>query len=413
MNRRKYLTLLATSTCLAGCGKVITETSGREEKNLKDDSNPPSLNKIPLSLDKQSSDTTSVVNLDIRDYSSIDLGNNRAIIGSTGLREIPDSRKPTSDRVSHPGRVAIIKQNDTTWTVETILKPESSFSKSNLHTFGIDVALQKGTAFVCGGGPSVSIFTRQNGHWQRETKLNPPDEASTVAVQDEHVFVGDPGTGILNIYEGAGDWTHQATVKVPDPFSDELGRAISVNGNVAFIGADESAHALVRRKNTWKQTATLLGNEWNDPTPDTEGGVEKNLEKENEFGHSVALSDGTALVGARHETISGVRQAGAVYVYEHDNGVWTKETRLTASDLDDAAKFGSAVALDHDLALIGEPGTDRNITDSASGRIRIGAAHLFEQTSNGWKNALDSRQKIRRHLGEQCLFMQMGDSSHR
>lgn len=71
---------------------------------------------------------------------------------------------------------------------------------------------------------------------------------------------------------------------------------------------------------------------------------------EAQFGTAVAVQDGLAVIGAPRELDASGRQAGAVYVRSTDGALsW----RLTPSDADARYQFGRAVALDADVIVVG------------------------------------------------------------
>jgi len=76
-----------------------------------------------------------------------------------------------------------------------------------------------------------------------------------------------------------------------------------------------------------------------------------------ESGWSVALSGNTALVGApgSEGPIGGSFGAGAAHVYVLQGTSWTRETTLPTPAMFNAARFGEAVALDGDTAVVGLP----------------------------------------------------------
>ncbi len=92
-----------------------------------------------------------------------------------------------------------------------------------------------------------------------------------------------------------------------------------------------------------------------------------------EFGRSVAVQGNRALVGSWFDDALG-DLSGSAYVFDRDEaGVWNETAKLTASDGHEAAKFGSAVALFGDRALVGAIGQDD----------REGAAYVFEREASG------------------------------
>ena len=108
-----------------------------------------------------------------------------------------------------------------------------------------------------------------------------------------------------------------------------------------------------------------------------------NTEAVDEFGISVAVSGGTAVVGAFLEDELGT-DAGAAYVFQRDEGGadnWGEVTKLTASDTDPNDKFGCSVALSGDTAVVGAYIAD------AGGRTGGAAyAYVFERDQGGANN---------------------------
>ncbi len=87
------------------------------------------------------------------------------------------------------------------------------------------------------------------------------------------------------------------------------------------------------------------------------------------FGISVALSGGTAVVGAYledscangvdgNQSDNGCSRAGAAYVFRRSDGVWSQEAYLKASNSGAFDQFGISVALSGDRAVVGADGED-------------------------------------------------------
>jgi hypothetical protein len=93
-------------------------------------------------------------------------------------------------------------------------------------------------------------------------------------------------------------------------------------------------------------------------------------------GYSVAVDGDTAVVGAYGEDDLG-SEAGAAYIFVRDSyGVWSQQQKLTASDGQADDRFGYAVALDGDTAVIGKESWD--FFDPPPG-----AAYVFTRDSAG------------------------------
>jgi hypothetical protein len=90
-----------------------------------------------------------------------------------------------------------------------------------------------------------------------------------------------------------------------------------------------------------------------------------------QFGLSVALDGDTLAVGAPNAAIDNVVQQGAVYVFERHQGgpdAWGQVARLTDGDLGFGGHFGSSVALQGDLLIVG---ADASSSGSGNGQVTI------------------------------------------
>ena len=72
-----------------------------------------------------------------------------------------------------------------------------------------------------------------------------------------------------------------------------------------------------------------------------------------EFSTSVAIDGGVAVIGAQYDDDNGY-DSGSVYVFEQQaDGTWQQIAKLTADDGAEGDWFGSSVALDGDVVVIG------------------------------------------------------------
>jgi hypothetical protein len=88
------------------------------------------------------------------------------------------------------------------------------------------------------------------------------------------------------------------------------------------------------------------------------------------FGSAVSLDGDRALVGAPGDG----SEPGAAYVFVRSGGAWIEEARLSADDGAAADGFGGSVSLDGDRALIGAAGADNE----------SGAAYVFVRSGGEW-----------------------------
>jgi len=89
------------------------------------------------------------------------------------------------------------------------------------------------------------------------------------------------------------------------------------------------------------------------------------------FGFAVSLSGDIALIGADSNDDAGT-DSGSAYIFTRSGGIWTEQQKLTASDAAGGDNFGISVVLDGDTALIGARTDDDTFNDS-------GSAYVFER----------------------------------
>jgi len=96
------------------------------------------------------------------------------------------------------------------------------------------------------------------------------------------------------------------------------------------------------------------------------------------FGHSVAISGDTAVVGAPVQDGPAGRASGAAFVFIRIGGTWMQQQRLVASDASEEAEFGIDVAMDGDTIVVGAHGN----TDFPG--TTAGAAYVFVRRGGTW-----------------------------
>ena len=212
------------------------------------------------------------------------------------------------------------------------------------------------------GAGAVYVFVRENNQWSQQAFLKASNVpicsgfGSSVAISGDTLVVGA-------MYESSG--------------------STGVNGEQDVWGAAVSgaAYVFVRNGETWSQQAYLKAS---------------NTDEGDLFGISVGISGNTIVVGAEHEssnatgvngddTDNSLNQAGAAYVFNHVEGVWSQQAYLKASNPDGLDRFGQAVAIDGDIIVVGAYqedargpfGTD-NISRDA------GAAYVFVRDGEIW-----------------------------
>ena len=98
------------------------------------------------------------------------------------------------------------------------------------------------------------------------------------------------------------------------------------------------------------------------------------------FGQDVKLYDGLLVVGAPEKDVAGASNVGAVYVFEYGEGGWTQQAILMASDPAENARFGETLAVSDQTMVVGSPNT--NIDDDTG--LGTGTAYIFQNVNDVW-----------------------------
>jgi choice-of-anchor B domain-containing protein len=168
-------------------------------------------------------------------------------------------------------------------------------------------------------------------------------------MDEGHVFAGEPSNihtpGRVYVFgEGAdGGWTQQAALEAEDgSVGDSFGAALDVSGSTLVVGAPSvgAAYVFQRQDGSWTQTARLAPAE---------------ADSAESYGGSVAFADGQVFVGAQASQKAQMDDAGAVYVYEQQDGSWTEATALSSSEVPGGSGFGSALMASPDHLLVSAP----------------------------------------------------------
>ena len=98
--------------------------------------------------------------------------------------------------------------------------------------------------------------------------------------------------------------------------------------------------------------------------------------REDYFGYSVSIGGGTALVGAYRDDDAG-DSSGSAYVFRFDGSQWTQQQKLTASDGSPGDAFGSRVAIEDGVIVVGAPSDDAQF-------VNQGSVYVFRFDGSSW-----------------------------
>jgi len=257
--------------------------------------------------------------------------------------------------------------------------------------FGMSVAISGDTAVV--GSPQANgvvnlsgaayVFVRQDGAWNQQAKLVPPDGVGSqfggaVAIDGDTIVVGarlaDAGGAVYVYVRDGVNWVQQGPpLRADDAAADDwFGSSVAIDGDTIVVGAvfeeDDAANSgrgaayvFVRSGETWSQQAKLTAG-------DGAGG--------DQFGSAVAISGERVIVGAPFAT-AGASQSGAAYVFVRSGTTWSPQGKIQVDEV--RAALGTSVSLDGDFAAVGAPNHDE------AGIINAGAVYLYQfQAPDSW-----------------------------
>jgi len=212
-----------------------------------------------------------------------------------------------------------------------------------------------------------------------------------VALEGETAFIGAPQesdvettVGAVYLFSrdqgGAGAWGEMKRLTLADGNpSDYFGQALSADGDTLLVGAPGNSSAVEGGGAVHIFVRDQGG-------PENWGETAKILPSDPRlaarFGTAVALDGDVAVIGAPKDGVPGALY-GAAYVFSRTGGTqgaWTEVKKLSADDPADWDLFGGTVAVSGDLIIVGTPGKMN------AGGVSKGAAYLFGRDRGGPDN---------------------------
>ncbi|MCP3915327.1 MAG: hypothetical protein GY711_07210 [bacterium] len=176
--------------------------------------------------------------------------------------------------------------------------------------------------------------------------------------------------GAAYVYQRSGStWSPLARLEPDDPAPDKLfGAAVATSGSRVVVGASGddalgtragAAYVFEEVGGIWTQVQKLTGS--------SSGAFHL-------FGFSLALDQGRLVVGAPQEEPAGPHHS--VYVFERSPSGWDEVQRITVNFAPDARDFGHCVALSGNALLVGAP--------SVNSGVPPGAVYVFRESAGTW-----------------------------
>lgn len=285
----------------------------------------------------------------------------------------------------------------------------------SLFSYGVSVAVSGDTAIVAASvncafvgfscsGSTAFVFVRSGLTWTEQARLQYDGNPGPVALSGDLALLASVGNGIdgtVRVMRRSGTtWVYDGlplrrnrllnsvgcSSKSTPVDNAQFGYSIAIFGSTAIVGAPEegcrgqtwggenfrsgAAYIFTRAFNGWSSTpATLL------PADGSRDG---------RFGHSVALFDTVAVVGAplNDDSLGGIGgiDAGAAYVFTRaPAGTWSQPTKLLAKDGTIGSQLGFSTAVRYGVVLLGAP-----FNNNGSGAAY---AYRYDTARNQWLQA--------------------------
>lgn len=268
----------------------------------------------------------------------------------------------------------------------------TAMDAATLDNFGSSLAIDGDTAII--GAPQKNkqhgnayVFLRASGKWSQQAKLSADGGVtgdyfgSSVGIKGDTAIVGvsTPDRNMVYVYVRTGTtWSEQAKLTPEDGSAgDYFGAAVALGTDTALIGAPGRligtntspgrAYVFARAGTVWSEQAKLSI---------ADGAAD------DRYGLAVALSGDTAVIGAYKRANGNNLNQGEAYVYARTGTTWSEQARLRASDGAAQDRFGIAVAVGGDIAVIGA----ENAT--VSDHIGQGAAYVFSRSGGTWSESM-------------------------
>jgi len=273
-------------------------------------------------------------------------------------------------------------------------------------SFGFSVALEANTAFVSAHlDHSVSeadlgtvyVFNLVNGDWIESQALRGSDTVDGdqfgyhISSDNNQLIVGAPrhdagsnNSGAAYVFQSTGGsvWLETVQLVADDGVgSDYFGWSVGISGNRTLIGAfgndddgasSGSAYAFYESGGNWVQSNLLLANDGTSRVND-------------QLGNAVALSAGTAFVGAFKDDAqeaSSAHDSGAVYVFDIDLAPTAVDDSVTA--IEDTGLVIDVIQNDTDSD--GGPVTLIDLTQPDFGSVSIQNNEVFYTPDENYCN---------------------------
>lgn len=234
---------------------------------------------------------------------------------------------------------------------------------------------------------SAYIFKHTGTSWAQQSKLMASDSnigdffGISASISGDYVIVGasgDDDKGLVDIGSAYifkrsdlpddPNWYQQAKLTASDGAADDrfgAGSGVAIDGDYAIVGAWRGDGNEPNSGSAYIFKRDPNNGAWSEQAKLTASdGV-----AEDRFGLSVSISGEYAIVGAMFNDANGLTDSGSAYIFKRDGTNWIQQPKLTASDGAAYDRFGLWVSISGDYSIVGAPLDDDNGENSGSAYI--------------------------------------------
>jgi len=292
--------------------------------------------------------------------------------------------------------------------------------RGNTDYFGREVAISGDYAII--GSPfkdddkigkntgAVYIFKSVSDEWVETQKLVASDRAIDdnfgicVAINGDYAFVGAwqededasgsnklSNAGSVYVFKNTdGTWVEiQKLVASDRSAGDYFGVSIALNNQFAIIGAYREDHDALGGNSLIESGSAYVFENINGSWIEVQKLVASDRGREDWFGTTISISDEYVIISADKEDededgANTLDFAGSAYIFKYNNGSFTEEAKLVASDRDEGDYFGSQVSISGDYAIVAAYREDEDVNGQNT-MNSAGSVYVFKNTNGNWE----------------------------
>ena len=321
---------------------------------------------------------------------SVSISGNRIIVGATSEDSSAVGINGDGTNNSSPGSGAVYVFQvaafsvlpNFDWFQSAYIKASNTQASD---AFGTSIALW-GSHIVVGAKSEDSIATGIDGD------------------ENNDLSNGNSGAAYVFKINTSNIWSQVSYLKSSNSGSgDNFGQSVAISGETLVVGAhhEDGDGTQAGNNNAPDSGAIYAFNGIDDIWQQQRITKASNIGVGDRFGHAIAMTDTTLVIGAFKEDSASIgvdgdendntlNDAGAVYIFTRNSfGRWEKQAYLKASNPDANDWFGYSVAISGDTIVVGARNESSNTTgvngdennDSAND---AGAVYVFTRTNNVW-----------------------------